>query len=357
MKPIQHQIIASDMREIRAKTPFADQLRDTSFFISGSTGMIASYIIYFLCFLNDVEKMNIQIFAGARNEEKAVSIFGDLLQEDYFHLVLGDVNEEPDVGDANIDYVIHAASLASPQYYGTNPVEVMLPNLLGTNALLRLGQKKECKGFLFFSSGAVYGDVHGCQSVSESMYGLLDYSAPGNVYSESKRAGEALCLAYKREYGVPVKLIRICHTFGPTMDLDRDQRAFSEFIKRSLAGENIRMRTAGLAKRAYCYISDALPVLLAVLTNGKDGEAYNLVNPNNYVSTLELAQTIVSLCGGRTSIEFVERSGSKFLDLAQHSSVVCSSEKTSELGCCFSISLREGLSRVIAYKSETKPID
>ena len=206
-----------------------NELKNQKIYVSGGAGMIASYLILFLIFLNENYNYNIIIYAGIRTIEKGNRIFGDYMNKPYFHRIEKDVilplNE-----DLELDYIVHAASLASPLYYGKVPVETMLPNVVGTYELLEYARKHVIKSFCFFSSGSVYGSVQNTACVQEETVGQLDFLNLGNCYGESKRCGEALCKAYCSEYQVPVKMIRIHHTYGPTMDTENDKRVFSEFV-------------------------------------------------------------------------------------------------------------------------------
>ena len=117
-------IILEDMQRIDRSLPEWEILKDTSVYVTGAAGMIASYLVMFLIYLNEVHDCHIQINAGVRNADKARRRFGVYMDRDYFHLVQSDVNE-PVVMENPVDHIIHAASLASPQYYGKMPVETM----------------------------------------------------------------------------------------------------------------------------------------------------------------------------------------------------------------------------------------
>ena len=53
----------------------------------------------------------------------------------------------------------------------------------------------------------------------ESDVGVLDPTDPRNCYAESKRLGEALCIAYHRQFGVAASIVRPFHVYGPGMRL------------------------------------------------------------------------------------------------------------------------------------------
>lgn len=349
--PFENQIIYEDMLSIEKRTDLK-QLRNATVFVTGASGMLASYLVLFLIWLNERHSYDIKIYAGVRHPSKAEARFGVYSQRNYFHLYTDDVNL-PVTLNVKVDYIIHAASLASPQFYGSNPVETILPNVIGTNELLKFSERCKVKAFLFFSSGAVYGEMTDVDKIRENDIGYLDYCALGSAYGESKRCGEALSLAYFREYGIPVKIVRINHTYGPTLDLNNDRRAFSEFVKNVIHHENIILKSDGHEKRAFCYLSDATVAFFKILLCGKAGEAYNLVNEKEFISIKELAELLIALSPQKDlSIVYQPREEKGYLNLAQTSAICCSSEKLRALGFEPLISAAEGFKRTIKFFEE-----
>ena len=289
---LDNQVIKSDMAKIYHSFKNPERLKDSSFYITGASGMLASYLTYFLIFLNECHNYGIKIFANVRDKTKALNRFGIYARKKYFNLILDDVNNNISINQ-RVDYIIHAASPASPQYYNQIPVEVILPNVIGTYNLLEYAKNFQVKSFLFFSSGSVYGSIN--SSASENNIGSMNFLDNGNSYGESKRCGEALCHAYFSEYNIPAKSIRIYHTYGPTMDIDQDKRAFSEFVRNVINNENIIMTSDGAARRAFCYITDAVNAMFLVLLDGQAGESYNLANINQWLSIRELANILADL--------------------------------------------------------------
>lgn len=290
---LDNSIINDDMKHIHSSLRNPERLKHSSFYITGASGMLASYFMYYLIYLNEIHDYGIKIFAGARSREKAIKRFGEYAGKNYFTLITDDVNSEVPLS-CPVDYIIHAASPASPQYYGSNPVETILPNVVGTYHLLEYAKYYGIKSFLFFSSGSVYGSMN--IPAHENISGTMDFLDSGNSYGEAKRCGEALCHAYYSEYAIPSKSVRIYHSYGPTMDIHTDKRAFSEFVRNVLNGEDIVLKSDGTARRAFCYISDAIAAMYIVLLDGADGEAYNLCNIHEWLSIRELAEIMAGLC-------------------------------------------------------------
>lgn len=287
-------IIRQDLENVYARNIPWYKLRGSVVFVTGAYGMLASYVCYMLIYLNEKENMGIHILAGVRSEKKFRERFGEYADAEYITICTESLDKEIHI-PGRIDYIIHAASLASPQYYDVCPVDVLRPNVIGNYYLLELAVRKNVKGYLLFSTGDIYGFVKDRALITETDLGVVDTLDIHSCYSESKRMAETMCYAYYHQYNVPVKLLRIWHTYAPTMDIERDPRVFASFVKNVVYGQDIVMKSDGSARRSFCYIADAVAGYFLVLLLGKTGEAYNVCNTKEYYSVKELAKFIVSL--------------------------------------------------------------
>ena len=347
-----YKIISDDMENIFHRNLEISKLFDRTILISGATGMLASYFVIYLIWLNEFHNANINIVALIRNDKKASNIFGKYVDRQYFKILLDDICEPLDI-DTDIDYIIHAASLASPQYYTKYPVEVAAPNSLGTYYLLKLAHEKKVKGFLYFSTGDVYGKMpSGVGSFGENVMGTIDPLDYHSCYGESKRMGETWCASFYREYNVPTYIARIAHTYGPLMDIENDPRVFASFMKCLIESRDIVMLSDGSAKRPFCYINDAIAAFILILTNGIPGEAYNLSNTEQFLSIKTLAKEILSLdTSGRLKVVSKHRSKDDYyLENTSNKDNCPSSEKLKQLGWKCEFSILDGFRRVFDYQ-------
>lgn len=345
-------VLSEDMQEMYTRLPESKMLKESSIYITGASGMLASYMTAYLIWLNEKYDYNIQIYAGIRKEEKAVVRFGEYESKDYFHRIGSDVVAPLDnsVSDLVLDYIIHAASLASPQYYGSDPVETVLPNIVGTYNLLEYSKKYPIKGFLFFSSESTYGKVKtGASGITESDVGVLNFLDPGSKYGESKRTGEMLCHSYYSEYNIPTISGRISHTYGPTMDVKGDKRVFAEFVNNVLENKNIEMKSDGSAVRQFAYITDTVTGLFKMLLKGSRGEAYNVGNDHELLSILDLAEMMTSLRPEKgLKVIRVERHDNGYSTSTGHNTTFSSTEKLEGLGWKAEHTARDGFDRTIS---------
>ena len=257
--------------------------------------MIASYFVFFLIYLNESKDMSIKILAQGRSREKMKACFGSFCDRDYFTACYWDICEKiPNMG--KVHYIFHAASLANPRWYTKSPVDVARPNAVGTYQLLQYAEQCDVDDFLLLSSGDIYGQpIENEEHITEDCMGIVDPLDIHNCYGESKRMAETWCKAFYYEKGIPTKIARLAHTYGPNMDIDNDPRVFASFMKCILERRDIVMLSDGTAKRAFCYIADAIAAFGYIIFKGEAGEAYNVSNVKEFMSIAELAEKLVKL--------------------------------------------------------------
>ena len=347
---LKNKIIYEDMNMIYASNIRGKKLKNARILVTGAYGMIASYLVYFLIFLNEVHNFQIDIWVIVRNEEKLRNRFGEYVDQEYFHFKIQELDKQIEI-EEKMDYIVHAASLASPQYYNLIPTQVMLPNVIGTYYLLEYAKKCKLKKFLFFSSSEIYGkqDDRIQENYDETVMGILDPMDVRNCYAESKRMGENMCIDYYKEYGIKTSSVRIFHTFGPTMDVWHDERAFSEFVANVIDRKNIEMKSEGTAKRPFCYITDAICAFLLILLDDQSGQVYNLCNEENYVSIYELAKILVGLFPERKlSVKRVSRdSTSAYVAKKDENDITANSGKLKKIGWKPQVTVSSGFKRTI----------
>ncbi len=209
-----------------------------------------------------------------------------LLSNPNFAYVQHDVCEPLDL---KADWVFHFASPASPPRYLERPIATAMVNSLGTKQLLDVTLRNHGR-FLVASTSEVYGDPEVHPQV-ESYRGSVSTTGPRSCYDEGKRFAEALTMAYFREHGLDVRIIRIFNTYGPRLD-PGDGRVVSNFLVQALRGQAITMYGSGEQTRSFCYVSDLIRGVLAVMAHPQaSGGVFNLGNPAEF-TMLELHHVI-----------------------------------------------------------------
>ena len=210
-------------------------------------------------------------------------------------------NEALDGISTDIDYIIHAAGIASPYYYRAKPLETLDVAIAGGRLLLEHAKLCGSK-FLFFSSSEIYGDPDPTQvPIKESYRGNVASMGPRACYDESKRVGETLCYIYSHYHNVHTNIIRPFNVYGPGMQ-EKDYRVMPNFASRIKSGLPLTVYGDGSQTRTYCYISDAIVGFLAVLVKGVNGEPYNIGNPKPELSVNELASLMVGSIKTKSTI-------------------------------------------------------
>lgn len=322
-------------------------LKDSSILLSGATGMIGSLLVDAILFKDEADGLGCKVIALGRSEEKAKKRFEHCWDSPFFQFVECDVNKVETMPRAlKVDYVLHLASNTHPVAYATDPIGTITANILGTQNMLDFAVRGEAKRFLFASSNEIYGENRGDTELFEESYcGYIDCNTLRAGYPESKRCGEALCQAYKRQKGMDVVIARLTRSFGPTLQLT-DTKALTQFLKNGLNKENIVLKSAGTQYYSYTYAADAVTGLLTVLTKGENGEAYNVADQSCDIQLRDLAKMIADLSG--TDVIFDIPNETEAAGFSKATKARLDGSKLKELGWTVSISLKEGIQRTLA---------
>lgn len=277
-----------------------EKFSGTNILVTGATGLIGGCLVETLM---TSPRRDYQVYASGRNEERARARFSDFADDPAFHFVRYDVMQ-PLQSDVRFDYVVHAASNASPNFFAQQPVEVIKSNIDGVANLMEYGLAHGMKRFLYVSSGEIYGEGDG-RVFAEDYSGYVDCAKPRSCYPSSKRAAETLCVSYAVEYGADVVIARPCHTYGPHFT-EQDNRVYAQFIRNVLRGEDIVMKSTGEQFRSWCYVVDCVSALLHILLKGTSGEAYNIADAESNISIRELAETIAAIGRRKVVIDLPE---------------------------------------------------
>lgn len=273
-----------DIEEFASSFGLSNELANSSFLITGATGLIGSTLIHCLLALDK----NISIIAPVRNKVKAEQMLEDSANK--ITLIECDIVSFDYASLGNVDYIIHCAAPTSSKFFVENPVETFNIIVDGTRVLLDYAKFQPVKGFVYLSSLEVYGEVHDDSApIKEDFQGYLDPLSVRSSYPMAKRAVENLCCLYASEYGVPAKIARLTQTTGAGIAKD-DNRVIAQFTRLAAQGQDIVLHTTGEAARPYCYTTDAISAILFILLKGKSGDAYNVANEETYISARGMAE-------------------------------------------------------------------
>lgn len=297
-----HDVVSKDLAYITEQAEAElTEMSGTKLLLTGAGGFLGYYFIWAIAYWNDRHpKEKIHITAVSRFRDGVPQWLTRLADGNEIRIISGDVTQDPLFIDEPYDYIIHAASFASPTVYRKYPIETMTANVLGLYKILdKLTQTKlshdKLTKLLYFSSSEIYGDpTPEWIPTPEDYRGNVSCTGPRACYDESKRFCETLCVNYSRVHDIPIVTVRPFNNYGPGMKIS-DGRVIADFARNILSGEDIIMHSTGTPSRTFCYVADAIIGYIKALVNGAPGEAYNIGVESPEVSVADLASRMVSI--------------------------------------------------------------
>ena len=201
-----------------------------------------------------------------------------------------------------VDQIFHLACPASPVHYQRDPVQTTKTAVHGSINMLGLAKRTGAR-ILLTSTSEVYGDplVH---PQSEDYWGNVNPIGPRACYDEGKRAAETLFFDYHRQHGLDIKVARLFNTYGPRMH-PNDGRVVSNFVVSALKGESLTVYGDGSQTRSFCYISDLIEGLLALMNSSPDVTGpINLGNPGEF-TIAELADLVIEMTDTSAGVTYL----------------------------------------------------
>lgn len=323
-----------------------DRLQNKQVLITGAGGLIGSFLVDVLMERNSVNDLCCRIYALGRNGQTAKKRFPKYWDSPWFRFITHDMNCPLEgIIEEEFDYILHLASNTHPVAYASAPIATITTNVLGTDHLLRYAVNHHAGRFVFASSNEVYGENRGDVELFEETYcGYINSNTLRAGYPESKRCGEALCQAYRKERGMDIVIPRFTRSYGPTM-LMSDTKAISQFIRNGMNGQDIVLKSEGNQYYSYTYAADAAVGLLTVMLRGTCGEAYNIADSKSDITLKDLASMIADLCHTNVVFEIpdtVEKAGYSTATKAR-----LDGSKIKRLGWSMKYDIRAGIERTL----------
>ncbi|MDQ3120017.1 MAG: NAD-dependent epimerase/dehydratase family protein [Verrucomicrobiota bacterium] len=294
-----------DAQEVIARLgPLSARFSGKTVLLTGAAGFLGSQFVHYFLHLNDSgalqQRCRLVVWdnfvRGLPSWLAALRGHADLVCEQK------DITEKHDYG--KVDFVIHAASIASPTFYRKHPIETMDANVIGLRNLLERAAAQPVESFLFFSSSEIYGDPDAANiPTAETFRGLVSCTGPRACYDESKRYGETLCVNFWQAHKVPVKMARPFNNYGPGLRIS-DRRVLPDFFRDVLSDKNIVLLSDGRATRTFCYTSDAIQGYLRALLSEHHGEPFNVGTETPEISMKDLAQLVIDISGKPLRVEY-----------------------------------------------------
>jgi len=272
------------------------EIRNKTILITGGAGFIGSTLAERL-------SKNNQILLLDRLFQNQPITFTSLLRHPNVRMMEADILGESAVDDfaREADIVIHAAAIVGVGRVCSYPRETLETNFTGTSRILKaLEKSKRLERFLYFSTSEVFG-VNSFRVHEDTPTAVGPAAEARWSYAIAKLAGEHLVKAYHRQAGMPVVTVRPFNVFGPRR---LGSHAILGFVLNSLTGKPIEVHGDGSQIRSWCYIEDFCDAVIEMLARPKAvGEDFNIGNPQNTVTILQLAREVIHVTGRSVPIE------------------------------------------------------
>ncbi len=331
--------------------PYAKYFAGKTFLVTGAFGFLGRYMVHLLHYMNE----------RVLGDQKCKALLLDNFVTGYQQQIVSDEHLtfyrhdviKPFQTDAKIDYIIHAAGIASPVYYTKFPIETMDVGTEGTRHMLELARRKNVSSFIFMSSSEVYGDPDPKHVPTKEDYnGNVSVNGPRSCYDESKRFGETMCTAFWRVYNVPVKIVRPFNVYGPGIRPD-DYRVLPNFIEHALRKEPLPVHGDGRNTRSFCYINDEIEAIFKILFSTHDGEAFNVGNPSPEISVKQLAELVAAAMPHKVKVVGIDPPHAVYANSDPKRRCPDITKLTKLTGFKPRVGLKEGLKRTIRWFQES----
>jgi len=187
----------------------------------------------------------------------------------------------------NSDFIYHLAASVGVDYVENNPLQTMKNNLEMELSIFNLCEKYN-KPLLFASTSEVYGNSKEIPFKETQDLSIGNPTRHRYGYACSKLMGEHLAMSSK----FPSIIVRFFNVTGPRQ-LDKYGMVFPTFLNKAKNNERLTIYGDGNQTRCFCHIYDAVDALYKLSINKKCyNQVYNIGNPNNKISMIELAKKI-----------------------------------------------------------------
>ncbi len=201
------------------------------------------------------------------------------------------------------DAIFHLAASVGVRLIVESPVRTIETNVRGTEVVLEFANKKK-KKVLIASTSEVYGKsmkIPFCEDDDLVMGG----TQKGRwSYACSKAIDEFLALAYWKEKGLPVVIVRLFNTVGPRQT-GRYGMVLPNFVRTALAGQPMTVFGDGTQSRCFCHVTDTVGALTGLIEHPQAvGQIFN-VGSAEEITIGDLAILVKEMTGSPSPIQFI----------------------------------------------------
>jgi UDP-glucose 4-epimerase len=237
-----------------------------------------------------------------------------------FELVRDTVESESTVHllMSRVDRVFHLASAVGVQLILDQPVRTIRTTIHGTEVVLEAANKFG-RPVLITSSSEVYGKGMRVPFDEDDDIVMGPTRHTRWCYAYAKAIDEFLGLAYQKQFGLPVTIVRLFNTVGPGQ-VGQYGMVLPRFVAAARAGTPLQVYGDGRQSRCFCHVSDIVGAIIRLADlPAAAGKVFNL-GSDEEVTIEDLARRVIARCGSKSTIERVSYQaayGQAFDDLAR----------------------------------------
>ena len=342
------------------------QLQGKKILIVGGAGFLGYYLVQSLASYSKEAATKLSITVIDNFKRGYPAWLKHLAERDEVNILELDITIPITQSLPPYDFIIHAASIASPTFYRKYPIETMDANVNGLRNLLdfaissRDKTGKSIVNFLYFSTSEIYGDPDSDNIPTKETYrGFVSCTGPRASYDEPKRYGETMSVNFAKVHDLPISIARPFNNYGPGLNIN-DGRVIPDFAKNIISNEDIILLSDGSPKRTFCYVADAIIGYLKILISGHKGESYNIGIEEPEVSIKELALMMQDearkLFDYKGELRFANSKDEHYLTDNPNRRCPSIKKARDHLGFNPSISLSDGLNKSLRWYAQNSEV-
>ncbi len=269
------------------------------YLITGGAGFIGSHLAerlladgHHVSVLDDLSTGRLENIAHLRGNARLQFVRDSVENEATVNLLCG-----------SIDAVFHLAAAVGVKLVAEEPVRTIRTTIHGTEVVLEAAHRFG-RPVLITSSSEVYGKGTRVPFKEEDdvIMGATQFSRW--CYAYSKGIDEFLGLAYFRQFGLSVRLVRLFNTVGPRQ-VGMYGMVLPRFVEAALAGRPLEVYGDGRQTRCFSHVSDVVDVLVRLMESpGAVGKVFN-VGGDEEISIHDLARRVIETVGSASQIRHI----------------------------------------------------
>ena len=217
---------------------------------------------------------------------------------------------------ARAEGVYHLASAVGVQLIADEPVRTIRTIVRGTENVLSAAFKYG-RPVLITSSSEVYGRGTRVPFREDDDVVVGPTCQSRWCYAYAKGIDEFLGLSYHKQFGLPVRIVRLFNTVGPRQ-VGRYGMVLPRFVTAALSGQPLQIHGDGEQVRCFCHVADVVGALVQLAaSDATAGEVYNL-GGDEEVSVNALAERVLHLAASKSPVarvSYEQAYGQRFEDV------------------------------------------